>query len=362
MESYGELLKKTREEKGLIFDNIAREIAIDKKYLQGIEEEDSSVFPGEPYFIGYLKNYAEYLGIDANIPLRLYNNKKIQESPVPEGLLPTRRDVPWGIIILSSILLVIAAVITILFFTVFKKEKPVDETLVVDGTRQYRKYELDNSKFQNRLYKGDQLIVPSKGGKIILTVCSTLKDFGLDTPSGVFYTELSEETQFDINGDGASDIIIYVSDISSTDERRGAEVSVLLRNGIVDLSSEVDVTEIPLNDADTIKHTQIVILEDNRAYPFTLNASFRGSCLFRDRVDRSDSVETYFTNGEVFTATAQNGIRVWMSNSNAIKFTVVAGSVTKDLPIGKSGEVAAQDIKWIRDTDGKYKLVVVDLD
>ena len=361
MDSYGELLRQTREEKGLIFDNIAREIAIDKKYLQGLEDEDASVFPGEPYFVGYLKNYAEYLGIDSSIPMRLYNNKKIQESPVPEGLIPTHKDFPWElIIILSAILILVGTGIT-LWFTVFKKAKPVDETLVVDGTKQYRKYELDNTKFTNRLYKGDQLIVPSENGKIILTVKSTLKDFALDTPAGVFYTELSEEAEYDINGDGASDMILYVSDISATDERRGAEISVILRHGVPTLS-EVNIAEIPMNDAETTKHTQTVILEDNRAYPFTLNASFRGACLFRDRVDRNDSVETYFSNGEIFTATAQNGIRIWMSNSNAVKFTVVAGSVSKDLPIGKSGEVGVQDIKWVRDTDGKYKLVVVDLD
>ena len=118
MESYGELLRKTREEKGLIFENIAREISIDKKYLQGLEEEDSSVFPGEPYFVGYLKNYAEYLGIDENIPLRLYNNKKIQESPIPEGLLPTHRDIPWGAIILSSIIAIVIGVVITLFLTV----------------------------------------------------------------------------------------------------------------------------------------------------------------------------------------------------------------------------------------------------
>ena len=65
-------------------------------------------------------------------------------------------------------------------------------------------------------------------------------------------------------------------------------------NLIDKLKDSNDITEI------SSKHPQHVILEDNRAYPFTINASFRGSCLFRDKVDRADSVEAYFTKGEVF--------------------------------------------------------------
>ena len=60
--------------------------------------------------------------------------------------------------------------------------------------------------------------------------------------------------------------------------------------------------------------------------------------------------------------TANNGVRVWMSNGNTVKFTVVADTKNYDLEIGKAGQVLVQDIKWVRDTEGKYKLVVVELD
>ena len=103
-------------------------------------------------------------------------------------------------------------------------------------------------------------------------------------------------------------------------------------------------------------------MEDNRAYPFTLNASFRGPCLFRDKVDNANSVETYFNRGEVFTATARNGIRLWISNNNTVKMTIIADSRSFDLDIGVAGQIMVEDIKWIKDTDGKYKLVVIELD
>ena len=110
------------------------------------------------------------------------------------------------------------------------------------------------------------------------------------------------------------------------------------------------------------KHKQNIIFDDNRAYPFTINASFRGPCQFRYKIDRHDPAESYFMTGELVTMTANNGVRLWMSNSNTVKFSIIADSKNYDLEIGKAGHVLVEDIKWIKDTDGRYKLAVIELD
>ena len=80
-----------------------------------------------------------------------------------------------------------------------------------------QQYVIDKNKFVKRVYKGDQLLVPSENdGQIILTVRDTLSSFGLDTPAGIFYVDLAEESEIDIDGDSNSDMIVYVSDISQT--------------------------------------------------------------------------------------------------------------------------------------------------
>ena len=362
MESYGELLRKAREEKNLNVDKIAREISIESRYLTGLEDEDNGVFPGEAYMLGFLRNYSNYLELDTDYILKLYNNKKIQESPVPEGLLIKRRPIKLilAIVIPSVVVVIAAAVITTLLL--LKKNVAEDDSVVLSSSSKARQYELDNSKFSQRVYKGDQIIVPTNNGQIVLTVRDTLSSFGLDTPGGVFYTDLAEETEIDINGDSTPDLIVYVSDISSSDESRGAEISMLLRHSVAMNTQGVNVDEIPFEADIKSKHPQKVILEDNRAYPFTINASFRSSCLFRDKVDNDNSVESYFAKGEVFTANPHNGIRLWISNSNAVKFTIIADSRTFDLDIGAAGQVLVEDIKWIKDSDGRYKLIVVELD
>jgi len=363
MESYGELLRTTREAKQLDLDRASREISIEKRYLAGLEAEDNAVFPGDAYMIGFLKNYADYLELDSDFILKLYRNKQIQESPLPEGLYePHKPRYLLPAIIIPSVLLVAVVAVVITLLAVKKKNKTEDGVVVASGMKS-RQYELSDKKFTQRVYKGDQLFIPTENdGKIILTVRDTLSAFGIDTPSGVYYIELAEESELDINGDNASDMIVYVSDISSTDESRGAEVSILLRHGVAADTTVVAADEIPFASEVKSTHPYKVIHEDNRAYPFTVNASFRGPCLFRDRVDNAQSVESYFARGDLFTATPRNGIRLWMSNFNTVKISIIADSKSFDLDIGAAGQVFVEDIKWIKDSDGRYKLVVIELD
>ena len=358
MDSYGALLKEAREAKNLDLDTVARETAIIRRYIEGLEEEDNSAFPGEAYLTGFLRNYADYLGVDTEMVLTLYKNKQLQESPVPEGLIEKHRPkylIP--IIAAASFIVVVAITIPLIIFC--NKKMAEKKLVAVEVKNGERKLQLADKTFTDRLYIGDQLIYPGSEGDVILTVSKTCETFGIQTPVGNLYTELSEEAELDIDGDAISDLIVYVSDVSMTDESRGAEVRILKRHGYV-------VTGVASDDillASEIGNSKYkVIFEDTRAYPFTLNGNFRASCVFRIKVDRSEADEQYYTSGEVITRTAANGIRLWISNINAVKFTIIADLKSYDLDIGKAGQVVAQDIKWIKDTDGKYKLVVIELD
>src|SRR5574344_2170736 len=91
MESYGAILKKAREDKALDYETIVRETTITRQYLEALEAEDAAVFPGEPYLVGFLRNYSDYLGLNTDEILKLYHAKQIQESPVPEGLLAKQK-------------------------------------------------------------------------------------------------------------------------------------------------------------------------------------------------------------------------------------------------------------------------------
>ena len=362
MDSYGAILRHAREEKKISIETAAKETSITQHYLEALESENTEVFHGEAYVVGFLRNYAEYLNVDAARLTKLYHAALVQEAPVPEGLFEKPKPTYFvPAIVTSSIIVVTTVTLLILYFTVYRpKQIAKQNEYAVSNKVQQKTYELDSKPLNERLYVGDQILVPSRDGNIMLTVASdTDSRLGLQTPVGLQYFDLSETRELDIDGDSAVDLVVDVWEVSSNKNSRGAEVYIMLKDGSA-VTENVDETSIPLLASQQADQT--IILEDNRAYPFTLNASFRNPCVFRYEVDRKDSVENYYTNGDAVTMTANNKTRVWISNGNTVKFQVSAGGRAHDLEIAKAGQVVVEDIKWIRTDEGRYRLVVEALD
>jgi transcriptional regulator with XRE-family HTH domain len=60
----GNALRKEREARGVSLSDIARETRIGTRFLQALEDEDFSVFPGKFYVHYYIKNYLHACGAD----------------------------------------------------------------------------------------------------------------------------------------------------------------------------------------------------------------------------------------------------------------------------------------------------------
>ena len=63
MASTGEILKKVREGRGLDLKTISAEIKVSTRYLKAIEEGNWNALPAPAYVKGYLRLYANYLGL-----------------------------------------------------------------------------------------------------------------------------------------------------------------------------------------------------------------------------------------------------------------------------------------------------------
>ena len=122
MESYGDLLRKAREDKNLEIDSISREISIEKHYIIGLENEDNNAFHGEAYLTGFLRNYANFLELDADYLLKLYHNKQLQEAPLPEGLLVKPKRT-FSILAVVIPLVLVLGFITTLLILIGKQKK-----------------------------------------------------------------------------------------------------------------------------------------------------------------------------------------------------------------------------------------------
>lgn len=360
MESYGELLKKARESKNIDIDTAEKETSIARRYIEALESENSSVFPGEPYLFGFLHNYAEYLDLDSKTIISLYKNKKLQESPIPEELYKKQKPRFLAPLIFCGCVVVIAVAVVLAYIFLFPRFFPkiTEDDVALQKNNTQRQYMLTNEPLEQRVFKGDQIIVPTDSGNVIITVASTISYLALEMPSGKMIVELSDEVQIDVDGDGESEIVAYVSDVSSSSEDRGAEVKIMLTKYVDIPAANNDETD----DGAASSANGSVIFADNRAYPFTVNITFRSPCEFRWFVDRGKTTENYYNEGDIVTMTPQNIVRLWMANTNAVKIQVIANGRTYNLEIGKAGQVTVEDIKWIKDSDGLYKVVVSPVD
>ncbi|MDM8529417.1 DUF4115 domain-containing protein [Anaerolineales bacterium HSG24] len=117
--SLGEILKATREEKGLSHEQVEEVLRIRVHLLHALEEDNFEVFPSPIIARGLIRNYSKYLGLDPIEALTMYDGKGVvfvkgqRANPVGSefrSLSTARRPIPWDIIVgLAMLLLVIGA-------------------------------------------------------------------------------------------------------------------------------------------------------------------------------------------------------------------------------------------------------------
>ncbi|MGH3020553.1 MAG: helix-turn-helix domain-containing protein [Gaiellaceae bacterium] len=71
----GNSLREARLRQGLEFPRIETETKIRGKYLRALEEEQFEVLPGETYVKGFLRTYADYLGLEGQLYVDEYNSR-----------------------------------------------------------------------------------------------------------------------------------------------------------------------------------------------------------------------------------------------------------------------------------------------
>src|ERR1035437_3386514 len=62
----GDRLRDAREAKGVDLFRVQRDTKIRSKFLAALEDGDFADLPGDVYARGFLRNYASYLGLDAD--------------------------------------------------------------------------------------------------------------------------------------------------------------------------------------------------------------------------------------------------------------------------------------------------------
>ncbi|MDR0525049.1 MAG: helix-turn-helix domain-containing protein [Spirochaetaceae bacterium] len=375
MESLGNKLKISRESKGYSYDQVSQETHISSRYLKALEDEDFGVFPGEPFLLGFLRNYGEFLSLDTQELLSLYRAMKIQEEPVPVAQLlkPANPFSFKPVIAVCAGLVLLGGIGAAVYLLLSRGSKPLSAPV---RPRESVEYTLIDRSLERRLYQGDGVIIPYGDSQYLLKLVNVGDAVTLDTPEREVILDLGQEVNVDLNGDGFEELHIIAADFVKNESSIGALLRFELDDSGLPGVSASETPIIPQPSAAPPPAAApaapqpglanaVVIFSSPSAYPFTLQTNFQGYCMFRWEIlgetNRRERREQYYQRGEELNIQAQNGIRMWISNAATVKLQVIGGGKTVPLEVGGAGEVVVAEVRWVRDDESRYRLLLVKL-
>jgi cytoskeletal protein RodZ len=87
----GNSLREARQRQGLDLARVEDATKIRGKYLQALEDERFEVLPAETYVKGFLRAYAEFLGLDGELYVDEFNSRFASVEELPVASAPPRR-------------------------------------------------------------------------------------------------------------------------------------------------------------------------------------------------------------------------------------------------------------------------------
>ena len=115
MARLGEQLRQQRERMGLTLEQAAEDTRIREKFLVALESGDYQSLPGAVYTKGFLRNYAEYLNLDAGEQVALFQGERVAPEPV-RTFAPMRPLVKRSFIFTPAVLVPVALLASVLLF------------------------------------------------------------------------------------------------------------------------------------------------------------------------------------------------------------------------------------------------------
>ncbi|HEU5066027.1 MAG TPA: helix-turn-helix domain-containing protein [Gaiellaceae bacterium] len=123
----GNSLREARLRQGLDFPEIEQATKIRGKYLRALEEEQFEVLPAQTYVKGFLRSYADYLGLDGQLYVDEFNSRYVRgefEDEQEQGYQPRIAGAGrgGGTFQGKGVLLTVAVIagLTVFFFAAWK--------------------------------------------------------------------------------------------------------------------------------------------------------------------------------------------------------------------------------------------------
>ena len=368
MESIGARFRETREAKGYTLEQIARDTHIAKRFLEALEDEDFSVFPGEPYLLGFMRTYSNYLGLDAEETANLYYNLKLQEQPPPiDELISKGPSVPIGRMVAIALVVVVVGVgAYFLFFTDLLSgsgQIATDEPTPIEAEEpEGETFEMLDEIVEQRFSQGDRILVPVGEAEYPVDLTEVSDGITVDLAGRERRIDVGEEAVVDVSGDERSDLRIVVRSVDTLDSPptvvmrldRGAAAAAAGRPAIQEpVGVPVDAPAIGSTLEPTREEGARLIAAYDEREEFVVEVRFEGYALFRYEADAEPRVEQYFQAGDTIRTSVRERFKLWVSNAASARLRVAG----QDLSLGEPGEVTAGLIAWVPDPESERILL-----
>jgi cytoskeletal protein RodZ len=417
MESLGHKLREAREKHNYTLEQIARDTNISKGYLEALEEENFGVIPGDTYVLGFLRNYAEYLGLNPEELVGLYRNLRIQEQPMPmsellQGARPRPRSRAVAVILAVAVIAA-AGVFLLVRYVLPRGGEAAARQAEARPAASPGEFVLSDEAVTRWYSQGETVSVPIDGEHYRVSFSAIGDRLTLKVPGGTIDLTVGQTRQLDLDGDMANDIRTQLNDLDVTGSNRRANLSIFKLPKTGQIAPEGLVAEAPGGETaaagaiapgatagaaaatpgrsgatagaagaagtpqaaaspTTPAAPQVPTATPAAAggsftgplelqaagtpSPFRLSISFRGYVLLRYLTDGENRDERFFHKGETFALDVKREARLWISNAGALRLSVAG----KDVELGRPGEVVTRTIRWSESRDsGGYRLQVL---
>lgn len=368
--SVGTWLKTARTEKDLSIEQVFNDTYISVRLIEALENEHYHEFTSEVYIVGFLKSYAEYLGIDSDQIVQLFRSMRMQEQPTPiaELLKKESRLKKPMLIILASLVTVagLALIIGRIFFPDYAAEvislreqnirvNDSDRGVSNLTTETSAVYALDNGFLEREFRVGDTIDLSTNQQLYFLVVKSVARFVRLESIDRQFKVKLENNERVIIVIDRERDVRAELLVRNIIRDRkppvavlrvrtRTEDVAVTARSGSVDAVDEQQ-REVAIVYGNTTvasrKRASIDLGVRDVSPIFPVQFTFTATAFLQYQVDNESRVSRLYGDGDTIELAPRQRLSAWVTNAGAVVFQVA----NRFVPVGESGEVASFTIE-----------------
>ena len=165
----GDILRQSRLNFGLSIADVESALRIRAMYLTALEEGHAEKLPGRVYAIGFVRAYAEYLGLDGGQMVNLFKEQSTETARKPEHHFPvpaSESKVPNIYVLLGSLAALI--VVSVVFSLVSGKSGGVPAIPPVQESMQVKDLAVGQAPLQSAMLSAIETAVGADGASVLI--------------------------------------------------------------------------------------------------------------------------------------------------------------------------------------------------